>query len=180
MSNKSNHPKSDNDYNASIAESIQDDELSVKHQSNLKEPQKLNKIKRKTPLELRRYTKQIWLAGLGAFSRAEDEGNKLFDSLVQVGEELEAKTLDIADNTAEKVSEVTGKAIERVNGTVDKVEKLIDQHTHQTLHRIGLVTPRDVAKIEQMLHALNEKIDHLVEMNQQLSDEVKTLKELKK
>jgi hypothetical protein len=34
----------------------------------------------KSALDFRKYTKQIWLAGLGAFSRAEEEGNKLFDS----------------------------------------------------------------------------------------------------
>jgi poly(hydroxyalkanoate) granule-associated protein len=51
------------------------------------------------------------LAGLGAFSRAEEEGNKLFDSLVKVGEELEAKTLDFADQT---VTKVTDKALESV------------------------------------------------------------------
>ena len=57
---------------------------------------------RRSMLDFRKYTKQIWLAGLGAFSRAEEEGNKLFDSLVKVGEELESKTVDIADQTVEK------------------------------------------------------------------------------
>ena len=64
-----------------------------------------SKCSRKSGLDFRKYTKQIWLAGLGAFSRAEEEGNKLFDSLVQVGEELESKTTEIADQTVEKVSE---------------------------------------------------------------------------
>ena len=40
---------------------------------------------------------QIWLAGLGAYSKAEEEGGKLFDSLVQDGEKLEAKTRSIVD-----------------------------------------------------------------------------------
>lgn len=134
------------------------------------------KAKKKSPLELRRYTKQIWLAGLGAFSRAEEEGNKLFDSLVKVGEELEDKTLDIADNTAGKVSEVTGKAIGRVVDTREKVEKIIDQHTHQTLNRMGLVTPKDMLMIEQLLMSLNHKVDQLIETNQRLSDEIAELK----
>lgn len=137
---------------------------------------KNTRSKRKSPLELRRYTKQIWLAGLGAFSRAEEEGNKFFDSLVKVGEELEEKTIDIADNTAGKVGEVTGKAIERVTDTKEKVEKLIDQHTHQTLNRIGIVTPKDIQIIEQMLLNLNQKVDHLVETNQRLVDEIEMLK----
>lgn len=29
--------------------------------------------------DLRKYTHQIWLAGLGAFARAEEEGSKLFE-----------------------------------------------------------------------------------------------------
>ena len=36
--------------------------------------------------DLRKYTQQIWLAGLGAFSRAEEEGGKLFDNLVKIGD----------------------------------------------------------------------------------------------
>ncbi|TXJ08669.1 MAG: poly(hydroxyalcanoate) granule associated protein [Acinetobacter sp.] len=138
------------------------------------------KNKRKSPLELRRYTKQIWLAGLGAFSRAEEEGNKLFDSLVKVGEELEEKTVDIADNTAEKVGEVTGKAIERVSGTVDKVEKLIDQHTHQTLNRIGIVTPKDIVLLEQLLVNLHRKVDELTESHQKLMLDIEGLKKSEK
>nr|WP_140404424.1 phasin family protein [Acinetobacter populi] len=158
----------------------------MEHQDQSSEPiateQQDAKIqsKRKSPLELRRYTKQIWLAGLGAFSRAEEEGNKLFDSLVKVGEELEAKTVDIADNTAEKVGEVTGKAIERVTDTVDKVEKLIDQRTHHTLNRIGLVTPKDILLIEQLLLNLSDKVDQLANANQKLIEEIEYLKKNKK
>ncbi len=139
-----------------------------------------SKAKRKSPLELRRYTQQIWLAGLGAFSRAEEEGNKLFDSLVKVGEELEGKTVDIADNTAEKVGEVTGKAFGRVSDTVDKVEKLIDQHTHQTLNRIGIVTPKDLMLIEQLLVSLHHKVDELSQTNQMLLSELDELKKHQK
>ncbi len=139
-----------------------------------------NKSKRKSPLELRRYTTQIWLAGLGAFSRAEEEGNKLFDSLVQMGEELEARTTDIADNTAGKVGGVTTKAIGRVSDTVDKVEKLIDQGTHQALSRIGLTKPKDIMLIEQLLTNMNDKLDSLIESNQKLQEEIEQLKVVKK
>ncbi|MFW1753702.1 phasin family protein [Acinetobacter wanghuae] len=113
---------------------------------------------RKSVLDFRKYTKQIWLAGLGAFSRAEEEGNKLFDSLVQVGEELESKTSEIADQTVEKVSE---KAKESVTDTKDKVEKLIDSSVHHSLNRIGLVTLKDVQYLERLILQLHEKVDLL-------------------
>lgn len=120
---------------------------------------------RKSVLDFRKYTKQIWLAGLGAFSRAEGEGNKLFDSLVKVGEELESKTIDITDQTVEKVSE---KAKESVTDTKDKVEKLLDTSVNHSLNRLGLMTAKDLQHIEKMILQLHAKVDHLAEEQQKI------------
>lgn len=137
-------------------------EIAQEEDSHLNEktvkPKSKHASDRKSVLDFRKYTKQIWLAGLGAFSRAEEEGNKLFDSLVQVGEELESKTSEIADQTVEKVSE---KAKESVTDTKDKVEKLIDNSVHHSLNRIGLVTLKDVQYLERLILQLHEKIDLL-------------------
>ena len=43
---------------------------------------------------------QIWLAGLGAFAKAQQGGTKVFQGLVKQGESLEAKTRDVAAQTA--------------------------------------------------------------------------------
>ena len=137
--------------------------------------QKISKAKsrlgseRKSVLDFRKYTKQIWLAGLGAFSRAEEEGNKLFDSLVKVGEELESKTTEIADQTVEKVSE---KAKESVVDTKDKVERMIDHSVHHSLNRIGLVTVKDIQHFEQLVLQLHSKVDALIEENKQLKEQL--------
>jgi len=124
---------------------------------------------RRSMLDFRKYTKQIWLAGLGAFSRAEEEGNKLFDSLVKVGEELESKTVDIADQTVEKVSE---KARESVTDTKDKVEKLIDNSVHHSLNRIGLVTLKDVQHLERLILQLHAKVDALTLQQEKIQKEL--------
>ena len=118
---------------------------------------------RKSVLDFRKYTKQIWLAGLGAFSRAEEEGNKLFDSLVKVGEELESKTADIADQTVEKVS---SKAREQVVDTKDKVEKILDHGVNQSIHKLGFATVKDVQQLEKLILQLQEKVDQLLEAQQ--------------
>ena len=109
------------------------------------------------------------MAGLGAFSRAEEEGNKLFDSLVKVGEELESKTADIADQTVEKVSE---KAKESVTDTKDKVEKLIDNSVHHSLNRIGLVTLKDVQYLERLILQLHAKVDQLTAEQEKMKEEL--------
>ena len=123
----------------------------------------------KSGLDFRKYTKQIWLAGLGAFSRAEEEGNKLFDSLVKVGEELELKTSEIADQTVEKVSE---KAKESVVDTKDKVERLIDHSVHHSLNRIGLITAKDIQHLENLILQLHSKVDALIIENEQLKAKI--------
>ncbi len=124
-----------------------------------------SKSSKKSALDFKKYTQQIWLAGLGAFSRAEEEGNKLFDSLVKVGEELESKTVDFADNAVGKVTE---KAKESVTDTKDKVEKFLDTGVNHSLNRIGLVTPKDLQHIEQLLLQLHIKVDALIEEKNQL------------
>src|SRR6188768_4445165 len=49
---------------------------------------------------------QIWLAGLGAFSKAQEEGGKVFEALVKEGMTIQRKTQAAAE---EKISEATSK-----------------------------------------------------------------------
>ena len=49
---------------------------------------------------------QIWLAGLGAFAKAQEEGSKVFDTLVKEGLSMQRKTQAAAD---EKISEATSR-----------------------------------------------------------------------
>ncbi len=108
--------------------------------------------------DLRKYTQQIWLAGLGAFSRAEEEGGKLFDNLVKIGEDLESKTREIADNA---VGEVRGRVIERATDTKEKVEKAFDDRIANTLTRLGIPSQRDMDQINQRLDVLTEVLQEM-------------------
>lgn len=121
---------------------------------------------RKSALDFRKYTKQIWLAGLGAFSRAEGEGSKIFDSLVKVGEELESKTVEFTDQT---MSRVTEKTRESVIDTKDKVEKILDHHVSTSLNKIGLVTSKDIQHLESLILDLHKKVDVLLEENKKIN-----------
>ena len=49
---------------------------------------------------------QIWQAGLGAFTRAQAEGSKAFESLVKEGVSIQRKTQEVAE---ERISEATNK-----------------------------------------------------------------------
>lgn len=112
--------------------------------------------------DLRKYTQQIWLAGLGAFSRAEEEGGKLFDNLVKVGEELENKTRDLADNAT---TDLRDKVIEKASDTREKVERAIDDRLSNTLTRLGIPSQRE-------FEALSERMDRLTQVIEQLAQQL--------
>jgi poly(hydroxyalkanoate) granule-associated protein len=141
---------------------LEQNEIQKKQQ---KKSLKLNSD-RKSVLDFRKYTKQIWLAGLGAFSRAEEEGNKLFDSLVEVGAELESKTTEIADQTVDKV---TLKAKEQVVDTKDKVEKILDHGVNHSINKLGFATTKDLQHLERLVLQLHEKMDVLLEQQKNTS-----------
>ena len=101
---------------------------------------------------------QIWLAGMGAFSKAQAEGGKIFETLVKEGVSLQKKTQGMAE---EKISEVTGK-MSAMAGNVtakagqnwDKLEAIFEQRTAKALSKLGVPTAKDVA-------ALTRRVDEL-------------------
>ncbi len=135
-------------------------------QSNPEEP------RRKGGLDFRKYTQQIWLAGLGAFSRAEEEGSRLFDSLVKVGEELESKTTEIVDTTSGAVEEVREKVNERVSGTRNKVEKALDESINQAIGRLGIASHREIGELTTIVHHLSTQVEKLTKDIKILQDHI--------
>lgn len=111
-------------------------------------------------------SRHIWLAGLGAFSRAQAEGMKVFETLVKQGEVLETKTRRAAADTAAaargaakaKVSEVK----HGVGGTWDKLEQVFEDRVARALSKLGVHTQTDVERLTQRVNALSEAVNELV------------------
>jgi poly(hydroxyalkanoate) granule-associated protein len=101
---------------------------------------------------------QIWLAGMGAFAKAQEEGTKVFEALVKEGMSLQKKTQGIAE---ERISEMTGKMTalaETVQAKAgqnwDKLEALFEQRTAKAMTKLGVPTAKEV-------QALVERVDEL-------------------
>ncbi|MBI4756668.1 MAG: phasin family protein [Betaproteobacteria bacterium] len=97
---------------------------------------------------------QIWLAGLGAFAKAQAEGGKVFDALVKEGEALQSKTRAAAE---EKVTELTSRA----TGTWDKLEQVFEDRVARALHSLGVPTRQDIRTLSARVEALTEAVDKL-------------------
>ncbi len=74
---------------------------------------------RESATQARETATRIWLAGLGAFSKTQQEGVKMFEALVAEGEKFQERTKTAAD---ERLAEVREKATE----TWDKLEKVFE------------------------------------------------------
>lgn len=111
-------------------------------------------------------SRQIWLAGLGAFSRAQAEGMKVFETLVQQGEVLESKTKRAASDTAAaargaakaKVNEVK----QGVGGTWDKLEQVFEDRVARALSKLGVHTQSDVERLTERVDVLSEAVNELI------------------
>jgi poly(hydroxyalkanoate) granule-associated protein len=102
---------------------------------------------------------QIWLAGLGAYSKAEEEGSKLFDNLVQDGEKLEAKTRSIVDKPLTVAKEKVETVRARATGSWEKVEKAFDIRVSKALHRLNIPTRGDVDLLNQRIEQLEQQLN---------------------
>ncbi len=99
---------------------------------------------------------QIWLAGLGAFAKTQEEGTKVFDALVKEGESIQKKTRKAAD---EKVALVTGKAV----GTWDRLENVFEDRVAKALGSLGVPTKKDIDKLSKRVSELTAVVQQLTE-----------------
>jgi poly(hydroxyalkanoate) granule-associated protein len=108
---------------------------------------------------------QIWLAGMGAFAKAQEEGGKVFEALVKEGTNLQKKTQGIAED---KISEVTGK-MSAMAGSVtakagqnwDKLEAIFEQRTAKAMAKLGVPTAADVDALVKRVDALAAQVAKL-------------------
>ena len=111
-------------------------------------------------------SRQIWLAGLGAFSRAQAEGTKVFETLVKQGESLETKTRKAAADTAAMArGAATAKVKEvqkGVGGTWDKLEQVFEDRVERALSKLGVYTQNDVERLTERVDVLSEAVNELV------------------
>jgi poly(hydroxyalkanoate) granule-associated protein len=103
---------------------------------------------------IRESAQQIWLAGLGAFAKAQREGNKVFDALVRQGESIQQKTRKVAED---KVTEMAAKA----TGTWDKLEQVFENRVARSLNSLGVPTKNDVETLAKRVAELKAAVDKL-------------------
>ncbi len=108
---------------------------------------------------------QIWLAGMGAFSKAQAEGGKVFEALVKEGVALQKKTQSVAeDKFSEVSSKMTGMASEvqaKAGQQWDKLESIFEERTAKALGKLGVPSAKDVSAMQDRIDALAAQVARL-------------------
>lgn len=122
--------------------------------------------------KIKESARQIWLAGLGAYNKAEEDTGKIFEKLVKEGEELESLTRGVVEKqfkaVEEQVEGVKGK-VEGVKGRVEnvkekasdtfgKLENVFDQRVSAALVRLGIPTKKQIKDLEDRIAKLEKKL----------------------
>ena len=111
-------------------------------------------------------SRQIWLAGLGAFSRAQAEGMKVFETLVKQGEVLESKTRRAAVDRAtmaQSAAKAKVKEMQKgVGGTWDKLEQVFEHRVERALAKLGVYTQTDMERLTQRVDKLSDAVNELI------------------
>lgn len=108
---------------------------------------------------------QIWLAGLGAFSKAQQEGTKAFESLVKEGLSIQRKTQAVAEERiAGATSRMTNMANDltaKATGQWDKLETIFEDRVARTLSKLGVPTAQDIDALIERIDELNRNVQKL-------------------
>jgi poly(hydroxyalkanoate) granule-associated protein len=111
--------------------------------------------------KIKESARQIWLAGLGAYNKAEEDTGKIFDRLVKEGEELENLTRGAVEKRFKVVEEHVEDVREKATGTFGKLEGVFDQRVSAALSRLGIPTQKQVEVLTARIDKLEAQLKKL-------------------
>ena len=105
---------------------------------------------------------QIWLAGLGAFSKAQAEGGKAFETLVKEGLSIQRKTQAVAEErineATQRMSSMATDIGSKAAGQWDKLENIFEERVAKALNKLGVPSARDIESLIERIDALSAAV----------------------
>ena len=104
---------------------------------------------------------QVWLAGLGAYAKAEAEGSRFFDGLVGVGERIEQGARDRVRKQVQSAEQRVTNVRQTALLTWDRIETLVEHQIAASLNRLQIPTARDVRELSRRVEELQATVEKL-------------------
>ncbi|WP_236247680.1 phasin family protein [Pseudomonas mosselii] len=114
---------------------------------------------------IEKYSRKIWLAGLGIYSKIDQDGPKLFDSLVKDGEKAEKQAKKTAEDVAESAKSSTNSRVsgvkDRALGKWSELEEAFDKRLNSAISRLGVPSRNEIKALHQQVDSLTKQIEKL-------------------
>jgi poly(hydroxyalkanoate) granule-associated protein len=105
---------------------------------------------------------QIWLAGMGAFSKAQSEGGRAFEALIKQGLTLQKKTQDLAEErisaVTSKMTAVAGGVTDKAGAQWDKLESIFEARVAKALNKMGVPSRKDIDALIKRIDQLSAQV----------------------
>jgi len=106
---------------------------------------------------------QIWLAGLGAASKASQGTPRLLDELVAEGARVQAQQRGAAEKALRALVDTVNARVDQVRGqaadTLSNLEKIFQVRVHRALAQLGVPSGEEIEALSKRIDRLNESID---------------------
>ncbi|MGH8392868.1 MAG: phasin family protein, partial [Pseudomonas sp.] len=102
--------------------------------------------------EVEKYSRKIWLAGLGVYSKVSSDGGKYFETLVKDGEKAEKLTKSTVGKQVDAAKASAGSAKSRISDKWGELEGAFDKRLNSAISRLGVPSRTEVK-------ALHSKVD---------------------
>ena len=105
------------------------------------------------PQQVKQTVEQIWLAGMGAFTLARTEGSKMFDTLVDLGKQVE-KAIPSPADAAQSASNAA-------TTWFATAQDVVDAQVTAALQRAGIPTRAEIEQLTKRIEQLTAAIEAL-------------------
>lgn len=118
---------------------------------------------------IRESAQQIWLAGLGAFAKAQAEGGKVFEALVREGQTMQRKTQAAAEEglqeASSRVSSLASDMGSQAAGQWGRLGTLFEDRVATALGKLGMPTAQELANLRARIDELSAQVQALERQN---------------
>ncbi|MDP4614441.1 MAG: phasin family protein [Limnohabitans sp.] len=108
---------------------------------------------------------QVWLAGLGAMAKAQEQGSKAMETLLSDGLAFQRKSQAEAQQRLQEATERLGHLAsdfgQSASGRVDKLEHLFEDRVAKALHRLGMPSLLDIQMLSERVAQLESQLQSL-------------------
>lgn len=118
--------------------------------------------------KVEQYSRKIWLAGLGVYSKIDSDGSKIFDELVKDGEKAEKRVKKAGSKLVDEARASSASARFRVEDVKDLAlgkwgafEEAFDKRLNSAISRLGIPSRDEVKTLHAKVETLTRHIEKL-------------------